>query len=259
MDPQDPNDPRNRRQGQLSDAPAELFGQPPGLIGVTGREDYIREHPEATGGFPTLPPPPPYPEGVDPKWLETQARIYAQVFVGVFGSRYIRDYLATTLQSWQRQYFRPVHLPPWVTFPFRAVPMGGVSAYAGTTVPSGATTWTTIVSDAVPDGMQGRIKWVANSVGAAGDWANLHWRIVHGVGTNLAVYRTPFASFDHQIGQIEAPAEVEALIVGEGETVALQANQATGGNITGVMGLLRGFMWPRTGGVTDGAAGSIVV
>lgn len=260
MDPQDPRDPRNRKPGGgLGDAPGELYGQLPGLIGATGREDYLREHPEAAGGFPQMPAPPPYPTAVPPEWLEQQACIYAQVFLGVFGSRYIRDYLATTLQSWERQYFRPVHLPPWVTFPFRAVPIGGVSAFVGTTVLSDAATWTTIVSDTVPDGMQGRIKWLGQGVGAVGDWANLNWRVVHGVGANLVPYRTPFATWQHQIGQIEAPTEVEALIVGEGETVALQANQASGASITGVMGLLRGWMWPRTGGVTDGAAGSIVV
>lgn len=250
----DPHKPPRPNAG-LGEVPAELLGQAPGLIGAPDARAYGEAHPP---GYPALPPPPPPPD-VDPRWLETQARIYAQILIGLTKDRYIQDMIATLTQSWGRQWWRPVAPPPWHRAPFRAEPLGGVSAYIGTTIPSGASTWTTIVSDTVPIGYQGAIRWVGHAVGDADDWAQVSWRLVHGPSTgSLRPYRTPFASWQHQIGQIEAPAEVDAIIVPEGHIVALQASQASGSEIEGIMGLLRGWLWPRTGGVTDGAGGSIV-
>lgn len=183
----------------------------------------------------------------------------AQAVVGVLNDRYLEDLIATKTTSWAKQAWRPVHLPPYHHFPFRATPLGQISGWAGTTVPSTLASWTTIASDTVEFGRFGVIKWVANAVGAVADWPHMVWRLVRGPSsTNVTPYRQPWLSFSHQVGQIEAPSEVEGIIVPEGQYVALQAQQNSGAPITGVMGMIRGWSWPRTGGVSDGSIGQIV-
>lgn len=256
MDPRDPKHPMNRR---LGDIPAEKYGQPPGLLGAPDREQYIEDHPAATGGYPEMAPPPPMPVGVPPRQVEDYVRMVAQAVVGVLNDRYLEDLIATKTTSWAKQAWRPVHLPPYHHFPFRATPLGQISGWAGTTVPSTLASWTTIASDTVEFGRFGVIKWVANAVGAVADWPHMVWRLVRGPSsTNVTPYRQPWLSFSHQVGQIEAPSEVEGIIVPEGQYVALQAQQNSGAPITGVMGMIRGWSWPRTGGVSDGSIGQIV-
>ena len=256
MDPRDPKHPLNRR---LGDIPAEKYGQPPGLLGAPDREAYIEDHPSATGGYPEMPPPPPLPVGVPLAQVENYVRMVAQAVLGVLNDRHLEDLIATKTTSWAKQAWRPVHQPPYRAWPFRATPLGQISGWAGTSVPSTAAAWTTIASDTVPKGRFGVIKWIANAVGAVADWPNLTWRLVHGPSsTNVTPYPQPWLNFAHQVGQIEAPSEVEGIIVPEGEFVALQAQQASGAPITGVMGMIRGWSWPRTGGVSDGSLGQIV-
>ena len=224
------------------------------------QREYDAAHPTAIGGYPELPTPPPYPANWTKAQVEQHARTIALSVRTVFENLYLKDLIAAVTTSWAKQAWRPVHLPPWVNPTYRSVPIGQTSTFAGTTVPSAAS-WTTIVSDFVPNGYVGNIRWVGHGVSGATDWANINWRIVHGPSIATAVpYRQPFLTWQHQIGQIEAPTQVEGLIVHENEYVALQAQQATGGSITGVMAMIRGWMWQRTGGsITDGAGGHISV
>lgn len=253
MDPRDPRYPRVVRNGQLGDIPGEAYGQLPGLIGAPDREDYLRQHPP---GAPEMPQPPPFPAG-EPAAIRQQILLWLNGLRCVFEDRFITDLIATTVTSWRKQAFTPVHMQPWETQPFRAVTIGGTAA---ATIPAGGA-WTNVVSGLVPVGYYGTLKQIGQDlVGSTDVWSSLTWRIAVGPTSTPASPiggSTTYFTFAYQLGQIEAPTPLMALLVPEGWYFALQCSNASGGEI-GVIGRIEGWMWPRTGGVTDGVAGQIV-
>lgn len=262
MDQSDPRHPMNRPlMGRtLGEIPGEATGQPPGLLGAPERDEYLRLHPDARSGYPQMPQPPPMPVGVSPAQVENQVRLWAQGLVGILGNNYIQDLIATLTTSWAKQAYRPVHQQPWEVEPFRAVPIGDITGIAGVALPAGGA-WTTVVSDSVPQGFYGCLRWIGHAVASSAAWDDILWRLVWSPGTTLSSSPTPFRTFEgwaHQIGQIEAPTMLNAILIPEGTTFALQGS-TQGATPYTVQGRLQGWMWPRTGGVADGVAGQIVL
>lgn len=255
MDPSDPRFPKPNNNGTLGDIPGENYGSLPGFLGAPEREDYLRKHP---GGYPAMPTPPPFPEGMDPALVRRQVLLWLNGLRCVFEDRFLMDLIAATTTSWRKQSWSPSHLPPWVDPTYRSQAIGGT---ATATIPAGGA-WTNVVSGTVPIGYMGVLHQIGQDMAeTTNSWSSLTWRIaadrastpttpIHGSATYF-----PFA---YQLGQIEAPTPIYGQMIPEGYTFALQASNASLAGI-GVIGRIEGWMWPRTGGVSDGAAGSIVV